>query len=112
MVSPLNNKGENDVPDRDVFQEMLELEARIKDADVAQSLDIASLRTELKEIKEQMKELTELIIAVKGFVKLIGYSERLIGFCLKWSAIIASLYAVYKLGLVELAEKAKTVGGK
>lgn len=96
--------------ERDPFAEILALEARIKDAEVAQSLDIAALRKELKEVKEQITELIELITAVKGFVKFIGYVEKMLAFLTKWAAIVGATYAAYKFGIMEIAEKVKQAG--
>lgn len=96
----------------DPLEKVLELEARIRDAEAAQSLDITSLKHDLKEVKESIASLIDILQTLKSFVKFIGYAEKLIVFVSKVSIYCAFMYGVYKFGIVELAKEVSKAGGK
>jgi hypothetical protein len=98
--------------DRDPFEEILELESRIKEQEISHGAEVIALRKELSEVKDQIKDLIELIIAIKGFVKAIGYIEKLVLFLTKISAYGASMYIVYRFGVLEIWNNIKAAGGK
>lgn len=97
---------------RDPFEDILELEARIKEQETLHGAEVIALRKELFEVKDQIKELIELIVAVKGFVKAIGYVEKVVFFLAKISAYGALTYAVYRFGILEFLNSIKVAGGK
>lgn len=97
---------------RNPFEEILELEARIKEQEVSHGAEVIALRKELAEVKDQIKDLIELIIAIKGFVKAIGYMEKFVLYVAKVSAYGAAMYAVYRFGVLELWNNLRSAGGK
>lgn len=92
---------------KDPLLEIIAIEAKIKAREDAHASDVSVLKKDIEELQKTMAELKELLVFAKNTIKLVGYIEKVIIFCLKVSSFIGIFYAVYRFGLTELAEKIK-----
>lgn len=94
------------------MEKLAELEARAALKDSHQDAKIEGLQKELHELKDKIGELIILLETIKSFVKIVGYAEKFFVFMGKVTIWIGGIYAVYKFGLTELAQKVREAGGK
>jgi len=109
MVSQLNEKSEGDRDKADSFQKIVELETQITIQKAQQVADAKEFREKIEVLSGKIDELLVLLDTLKTLGKLASYVEKTGVFLFKFSAMAGTMYAIYKFGLTELAEKIRGV---
>lgn len=94
------------------FKKIAELEAQIITDRQRSTVAQEELRKDIKDLKEKIEDLVVLLDTLRTMGKLAKYIEAFFLFVGKASIAVGIIYALYKFGLAELAEKVKSAGGK
>lgn len=95
--------------EKNSFEKVVELETQITLQKAQQAADAKEFREKISSLTEKIDELLVLLETLKTLGKLASYAEKVGTFLFKFSAMAGTMYAIYKFGIMEIAEKVKGV---